>query len=502
MKISYSKLLLATLLSLIGTSLSAVDKLDASKNDTVDPNHSYEPIASAREGKKVDVEEVDESKSLTTRLRTNHPNYTFDPFYYVFKEIGIKTPKLGWEITGDLRTGYVNYDYSNSPYNYNPDINKGHKNSKGYYFIPKVSVTSPKYNGFYGKITGAGVTDFGLNDPEYETRTFALGKPGDPGYGHSYAILQEAYLSYAQEGHKFLVGAEELSTPMIDSDDWYLLANSFQVAYYANTQFDNILFAGGYYYKMSGVWDSGTDGTTYHSMSDASFVDARDKENAGDSGVITGVFQYSDDTHNLQIWNYYATDLYNTLFAQYDYTQKLDWIKYDVGVQFINFKEVGALADNDYTQIDYSIFSLRFDAKFQHGFDISTGATSFTDGEGVGATLGAWGGYPYFANGMVFHFFEAGSLQNANSYKAQLGYDLGEMGIKSLWAGVRFTYFDLDPTYSKTALGLPQDEMSLIGLRLSYQDKSGLYFIASYENVNLDNEPSISAFRLIGGYKF
>ncbi|MEA3418589.1 MAG: hypothetical protein U9Q90_04240, partial [Campylobacterota bacterium] len=433
--------------------------------------------------------------------RVNQPNYTFDPFYYAFKELGIQTPK-GWEITGDLRTGYVNYDYSNSPYNFNPDINKGHKDSKGYYFIPKVSIISPKYKGFYGKITGAGVTDFGLNDSAYETRTFALGTEGGSGYGHGYAILQEAYLSYAQDGQKFLIGSEELSTPMIDSDDWYLLANTFQLAYYANRTFENILFAGGYFYKMAGVWDSGADGTTYNSMADASFVDARDKANASDGGVYAGVFQYSDETHNLQVWNYYAPDLYNTLFAQYDYTQKVDGFSYDAGAQFINFKEVGALADNDYTHIDYSIFSLRFDGKFENGFDISTGASFFTDGEGVGATLGAWGGYPYFANGMIFHFFEAGSLQNANSYKVQLGYDLGEMGIKNLWAGVRLTHFDLDPNYSKTATGLPQDEMSLIGLRLSYQDKSGLYFTGSYEYVDLDNEPSISALRLIGGYKF
>ncbi|MEA3418800.1 MAG: hypothetical protein U9Q90_05310, partial [Campylobacterota bacterium] len=145
MKISYSKILLAALLPLMGTSLLATEKLDASKNDTVDPDHAYETVKP--------TEDV-VMASLATRVRVNQPNYTFDPFYYAFKELGIQTPK-GWEITGDLRTGYVNYDYSNSPYNFNPDINKGHKDSKGYYFIPKVSITSPKYKGFYGKITGA-----------------------------------------------------------------------------------------------------------------------------------------------------------------------------------------------------------------------------------------------------------------------------------------------------------------------------------------------------------
>jgi hypothetical protein len=34
-----------------------------------------------------------------------------------------------------------------------------------------------------------------------------------------------------------------------------------------------------------------------------------------------------------------------------------------------------------------------------------------------------------FANGMVFHFFEAGSLQNAASYKFQGSYDFSKIGI-------------------------------------------------------------------------
>lgn len=460
MKFSYSKILLIALFPLVGTSLMATEKMYESNNETLDSDHAYEP-----------VQPTDKTEGLTLAD--------------------------SWKVTGDIRMGYVDYDYSNSPYNFDPNINKGHKDSKGYYLIPKVSLTSPSYNGFYGKITGAGITDFGINDSIYESRTFAFGADGE-----SYAILQEAYLAYEKDGHKFLVGAEELSTPMIDSDDWYLLANSFQVAHYANRTIENVVIAGGYFYKMAGVWDSGADGAEYHTMADASFVDARDKANASDGGVYAGVFQYSGETHNFQLWDYYAPDLYNTFFAQYDYTQKIESVTYDAGIQFIHFKEVGDLADNDYTQIDYNIFSLRLDGKFDNGFDFATGASFFSDGEGTGATLGAWGGSPYFANGMIFHFFESGSLQNANSYKAQVGYDFSNLGIDNLWGGVRYTYFDLDSKYSETVTGLPQDKMDMVGLRLGYKHDSGLNVTATYENVDLDNEPSISAFRLIGGYKF
>lgn len=166
----------------------------------------------------------------------------------------------------------------------------------------------------------------------------------------------------------------------------------------------------------------------------------------------------------------------------------------------INFKDVGG---NTYTEIDYSIFSLKFDGKFENGVDFSTGAAFYSDGPGAGATLGAWGGYPYMANGMIFHFFEAGDLTNANSYKAQVGYDLAKQGVEGLWIGARYTYFDLDPAYSiSSSNGLGQDYQKNYGLRVSYNDDSGFYFTGTYEYVDLDQQEEISALRLIGGYKF
>ena len=457
MKLSYSKTLLLALLPVVGTSLHAAESLVAS--DVPDADHAYETVTHTNDKKNG----------------------------YLLVE--------GWKVTGDMRVGYVNYDYSNSPKNPDPTINKGHLDSKGIYFIPKLSITSPVYNGFSFKITGGGVTDFGINDEIYESRTFAFGD------GSSYAILQEAYVKYENDGHIFLAGNYELSTPMVDADDWYLFANTFQGAYYKNTTIENIAFAGGYVYKMAGVWDGGaTDPHRFHSIADQSYVDQRDKDNADDAGMWAGMFKYEKDAHNFQIWDYYAVDLYNTLFAQYDYAGEFDGGNYTAGAQLINFKDVG---DNTYTPIDYSIYSLRFDGKFDNGFDFSTGAAFYTDGPGAGATLGAWGGYPYLANGMIFHFFEAGDMTNANSYKAQVGYDFGDQGVEGLWVGARYTYFDLDPKYSvSSSTGLGQDTQHNYGLRVSYNDPSGIYFTGTYEYVDLDQQPSIDALRLIGGYKF
>ena len=481
MKIAYSKAAIAVLFAVTAsTSMLASEKIAKPNNATTDDDHAYETVT--------------------------HEDIQSD---------GIVIGD-GWKVSGDIRAGYLNYDYSNTPSHFDPvsgkvipvdpNVNKGHANSRGIYLIPKISITSPNYNGFSFKITGAGATDLGINDPLYEQRNFVF----DPVERESFAILQEAYVSYESEGgaHTFVVGAKETVTPMIDADDWYMLANSFQGAYYLNKSFENIKFAGGYFYKMAGVWDSGANGTEWHTMSDASFVDGGYKQIAGDEGVWAGVFQYSDDKHNIQVWDYYMQDYYNTFFAQYDYTGKAESFSYDMGVQFIDFQGVGGLKAYyqnrlNGREIDYSIYSIRLNTKHDTGFDLALGASFYTDGDGTGDTLGAWGGYPYFANGMIFHFFEAGSLRNANSYKAQLGYDFGKQGVDGLWVGARYTYFDLDPQYAKSSLnGEGQEYQKLYGLRVSYNHPSGFYFTGTYEFADVDNQPDIAALRLIGGYKF
>jgi len=405
----------------------------------------------------------------------------------------------GWLFSGDIRTGYITYDYNN------PDgdstVNKGHKDSQGFYLIPKLSIQTPVLGGFTAKITGVAATDFGLNNPEKESRNFVF----DANDLESFAILQEAYIAYESEdkAHVALLGRNELYTPMIDTDDWYMQANSFEVLTYTNRSISSLMFTGGYFHKMAGVWDSGANGTEFHSMSDASFVGSEDKARADDKGIAYLAAQYDNGTHNAQVWGYYAQDLYNILFAQYDFTQKtISGFSYDIGAQFIGFKEDGKLADYNTTNIDYGIYSVRFDGSFANGIGFASGIAKYSDGEGQGATLGAWGGYPYFANGIIFHFFEAGSLQNATSYKLQGTYDLSAIGVDNLSLAIRYTYFDLDPDYSVSSDGEKQEAMKLIGFSLSYDFLGGGYFNAKYEHQNTDGEPDAYALRLIGGYRF
>ena len=398
-------------------------------------------------------------------------------------------------VTGDLRAGWLEYDYGNP--NGDPSINKGHKDSQGFYIIPKLSVVTPKVNGFSGKITVAGATDLGINDPENASRLFVY----DPDENEDFIILQELFVEYNSDQYHVLVGRNEIYTPMIEHDDYYMLANSFAVAHYKNSSFENTGLHAGYFYEMAGVWDSGANGTEFNSMSDASFVPQVNKDEAGDEGVIFGSVDYNNDLHHGQLWNYYATDLYNTLFAQYDYMPKTGSLSHDFGAQFIDFSQVGKLKSSA-TEIDYNIMSLRYNLTADNGWSLATGAAKYSDGEGQGSTLGAWGGYPYFANGMIFHFFEPGSFRDAASYKIQGAYDFSKTTKARTSLAARYTYFDLNPEYSISSDGRPQDYMKLLGFQVKQSYLKGGYFTGTYEQHQTDNEKSAWALRLIGGYKF
>jgi hypothetical protein len=413
----------------------------------------------------------------------------------------------GFTLSGDERAGWVSYDYGNP--NGDPAINKGHKDSEGFYVIPKLSLQTPNFSNFNAKITVAGATDFGLNDHERESRNFVF----DPTENESFVILQELYIEYDNEAHNALIGRNEIVTPMIDFDDWYMLGNSFELVKYTNTSLEHHRLHIGYFNKMSGVWDSGANGTEFHYMSTASFVSGDSKDNAGDAGVYFAAAEYNGEKNHAQIWEYYAEDLYNMLFGQYNYKSGSSKYNYDFGLQFINWAQVGQLKANagkplasDPTKvgesINYSLYSIKYDGNMDNGFSFATGYSKYTDGPGQGSTLGAWGGYPYFANGMIFHFFEAGTLQNAASYKVQGGYDLSKVGVNNTIIKLRYTFFDLDPAYSFSSAGEPQDSMEMIGLQLSYNFMKSGYFNATFERHNIEKENPTDAIRLIGGYKF
>lgn len=401
----------------------------------------------------------------------------------------------GWSVTGDIRAGYVKYDYKNA------------NDSQGFYTTPRISLNTPEVAGFSAKVTGGVATDFGLNDKNKQSKNFVF-NAADP---KSFAILQEGYVKYTNSGNEIKIGREEIDTPMISNDDYYLaLPDTFEVAHYTNTMADNLMVTLGYVQKMAGVWDSGAydpakaplGGTGFYSMSQSSFVSAADKTAANDAGAAYLGVVYDDKTNKAQVWGYSFLELYNVLFSQYDFNNKSGNFSYDVGLQYIKFKETGKLASNNFTNIDYDISSAKFVGTFDNGLDFNLAAMKFSDGEGQGSTVAAFGGYPFFAMGNIVHWFNAGSFQNAANYQVAVGYDLAKVGVEGVHIDLKHVYSALDSKHSKASTGEGQDFQKTYDFAVSYANNSGTYLNLQYQLADIDHEDAITGFRLIGGYKF
>lgn len=396
----------------------------------------------------------------------------------------------GYKISGELRSGYVDYNYET------PILN-----THAFVTVGKVGIETPKYDGFYAKVMGAVVNDLGLSNlgVNKQRKSVIFRRNSDGSYSN-YEILQELYLGYGSKKHEFKIGRQEFVSPMISKDDFYIFANSFEAVSYTNRSFDGVALNAGYLHKMAGVWDSRSDGSNFRSMSDASMVTAANKSEASNSGVYYAGVDYKGGKHQAKLWNYYAKDLYNTVFAQYNFLNNTDSCSYDVGVQAMDFREVGKLSKSS-TNIGVGVYSVQLDSKFANGLLLNASATKYTDGDGEQYVLGAWGGYAYFTKGFIFHFHEQNSFRNAFGYKIQGGYDFSKVGLKDLSLNFRYTAFLLDEKYS-TLNGKGQNSMKLSGAQLKYDFLKSGYVGVTYEKGQLDQAPDFQGFRLIGGYRF
>ena len=103
----------------------------------------------------------------------------------------------------------------------------------------------------------------------------------------NYTQMNEAYLHYNYEGLNLRVGRQTIDTPLADSDDIRMVANSFE-AYLASFSYENISFVGAALISWQGA-DAGLD-------------DPWSK--TGEDGTYFGGIIWSDDFIDASLWYY------------------------------------------------------------------------------------------------------------------------------------------------------------------------------------------------------
>ena len=284
----------------------------------------------------------------------------------------------------------------------------------------------------------------------------------------NYSVLGEAYLQYKYEKTTFKGGRQKLNTPMAGSDDARMLPNLFEAYLLINTDVkDTTLIAGhvtkfaegtfGRVYNYTGATSnaknllSATSGYTHIANQDKSshFVNMGEYAVGKSTNGVSVVSATYAGVKNLklQMWDYYAHNILNLVYAQADYSWNCllsDSVHPFAAAQFIKENDVG---DKIAGNVDGMYWGAKFGAKVEnftayaaYSQTGSNSASEATAGGTANAIITPWGGMPAFTQGMVTrHMFLAGT----KATKVAASYNFKNLGA-DLSTTVYYASFDMD----------------------------------------------------------
>jgi len=392
------------------------------------------------------------------------------------------------EVFGQFRTFYVDRTYSGGVENNRNTLATG-----GY-----IGYKSPDFNGLTAVVAAYGVYGFDLHD-NVDIDYGPIGDSGsyDPSLtgrnGEDYIFIGQAYLNYAFGNTNIKVGRQRLDTPMIAADDARMLPNLFEAAVLTNTDikdttlilahvtkettgtFSNI-YDDGYQLGIVSGYGAGTTlaqsgdfvnmGTVALGYNDFKYDTNATVDNSTDGVTVAAVIYKGIEGLTLQAWDYYAHDIFNTIYLQADYGWKCllnENVKMNAAAQYIGQSDVGgSLAgkvDSDYWGVKLGASSGALSGFVAYSQTGESGESNFMNG----GILTPWGGMPAFTQGMVTrHQFFA----DTDSWKVAATYNFNELLDSDVKATLFYTEFDVGENSSEYARGLTSTES---GFDIEYQ---------------------------------
>ncbi len=289
--------------------------------------------------------------------------------------------------------------------------------------------------------------DIGVNsdtEDKVNPSLFGEGKKG-------YHILGEAYMRYSGGTTTLTVGRQKLNTPLAGADDARMLPNLFEAAVLTNGDLDNTTLVLAHVTKMAaGTFSNqyGSNALSLHSgygLNNISgkFMDMGTYAVGEDTSGITALALIYKGINNtsLQVWDYYAHDILNAIYAQADISWKCmysDNVKPYAAFQVISESDIGDKFAGD---VDSLYYGAKIGAKY--GSFGAYAAYSQTDSSVGSATNGGvitpWGGMPAFTQGMVTrHMFFA----DTSAWKVATSYNFSTTAGK-VKSALYYTNFDV-----------------------------------------------------------
>jgi hypothetical protein len=397
---------------------------------------------------------------------------------------------------GSIRFASLHYNFEDG---YFPD-------SEATVLAAKLSLTTPTWNNIYLKTSVVALQ--GINkDKNKQGFSYVFANTWEEKY-NSFALLEELYLAYETPFISLKIGRQEMALPYIDSDDYFVVPNSFE-ALSVKMMLENITLYGGYVSKMSGTWDASYDGGNFHSMSRQAWIHysngVRDTypvsevyQIVGNQGISYAGLVYTEDRHTLQVWDFYAHEMFNTFLVQYGY--KGD--KNTFALQYSSKKDVGKLKEDATYKVDYEIYGAKIAREMSAHWNLEAGYTAISDDDSL-HFLGSWGGYPEFASGMILTYFET-YLRDSQIFALTSKHNMSKY-VKGLSLRLRYAYYDLNENYTvNVAKGSINGESSMdaYGIEAFYSYNEDISLKVQFAGRELESGNSSELVRAVLKYNF
>lgn len=349
-----------------------------------------------------------------------------------------------------------------------------------------------------------------------------------------YSILGEAFIKYEMDKTVFIGGRQKITNPMISSDDARMLPNLVEEYSITNKNLPDTTLAIAHTTKFA----QGTFGRAYGAggilaaTAGYSAVDPSgqvgDFVNMGDYAVgkatdgVTSISAVYSGVEGLkvQLWDFYAHDIMNTIYADASYNLKLDSFTPFVAAQFIKQNEVGdKLLKNTGISTNGELDSMYYGLKagvsvLDFTIYVAYSATTensdsdmTTQGSATSSIVSMWGGMPAYTQGMVTrHQFLAGTKAS----KIAASYSFKEMGPDVKVVGY-YANFDMHKNNGYTEVDAKEGGFDIIyntdfakGLQLRLRGNYATDFYGKTSDVAAANNGTVSwsEYRFIANYTF
>lgn len=223
----------------------------------------------------------------------------------------------------------------------------------------------------------------------------------------TYTELSEMYINYKYKDFNFRAGRQVLDTPLADSDDIRIVANTFE-AYVATYKYDNFSFMAGKLLKWQGS-DTGLD-------------ENEPWQKTGENGTYFGGVVYEDSLVDIHTWYYNMTELTNSAYIDMSFHKNITKdLFFHTGLQYLNQSELNN------SEVESKIYGAFVEVVFsQLGLNL---AYNKSEKQSNKDSFSGFGGGALFTNMDTMILNNITRDRDASAIVGALTYEINEIGL-------------------------------------------------------------------------